>query len=115
MKDGAPFGLGGIWENWKQPSSGEWLRTFATVRSRSRDAAQVWYVASLRTHARLSQCLYRRFHARSDVLLAQRCRSERAKTMLVSLPAGAKDTSQAGVRYEGLRKHDLNQSANIRR
>jgi len=58
MKDGAPFGLGGIWENWKQPSSGEWLRTFATVRSRSRDAAQVWYVASLRTHARLSQCLY---------------------------------------------------------
>ncbi len=31
MKDGAPFGLGGIWENWKEPSSGEWLRTFAII------------------------------------------------------------------------------------
>jgi putative SOS response-associated peptidase YedK len=31
MKNGAPFGLAGIWENWKQPASGEWLRTFAIV------------------------------------------------------------------------------------
>jgi putative SOS response-associated peptidase YedK len=31
MKDGTPFGLAGIWENWKEPSSGEWLRTFAIV------------------------------------------------------------------------------------
>lgn len=23
MKDGAPFGLAGIWENWKEPASGE--------------------------------------------------------------------------------------------
>jgi putative SOS response-associated peptidase YedK len=23
MKDGRPFGLGGIWEKWKHPSSGE--------------------------------------------------------------------------------------------
>ena len=23
MKDGAPFGIAGIWENWKDPSSGE--------------------------------------------------------------------------------------------
>jgi putative SOS response-associated peptidase YedK len=29
MKDGYPFGLGGIWENWKDPTSGEWVRTFA--------------------------------------------------------------------------------------
>jgi putative SOS response-associated peptidase YedK len=29
MKDGYPFGLGGIWENWKEPISGEWIRTFA--------------------------------------------------------------------------------------
>jgi len=28
-KDGSPFGLGGIWENWKDPASGEWVRTFA--------------------------------------------------------------------------------------
>jgi SOS response associated peptidase (SRAP) len=27
MKDGAPFGIAGIWENWKDPSSGDWIRT----------------------------------------------------------------------------------------
>jgi putative SOS response-associated peptidase YedK len=31
MKDGAPFGIAGIWENWKDPSSGEWTRTFAVI------------------------------------------------------------------------------------
>jgi putative SOS response-associated peptidase YedK len=31
MKDGAPFGIAGIWENWKEPASGEWIRTFAVV------------------------------------------------------------------------------------
>ena len=24
MKDGRPFGIGGLWENWKKPASGEW-------------------------------------------------------------------------------------------
>ncbi len=31
MKDGAPFGLAGIWENWKDPASGEWGRTLAII------------------------------------------------------------------------------------
>ena len=31
MKDGSPFGLGGLWENWKEPASGEWFRTFAVI------------------------------------------------------------------------------------
>src|ERR1700756_2652096 len=31
MKDGAPFGIAGILENWKEPASGEWIRTFAIV------------------------------------------------------------------------------------
>ena len=31
MKDGSPFGLGGLWENWKDPASGEWVRTFAII------------------------------------------------------------------------------------
>src|SRR5438046_10762983 len=31
MKDGAPFGIAGLWENWKEPVSGEWIRTFAIV------------------------------------------------------------------------------------
>ncbi len=31
MKDGKPFGIGGLWENWKDPTSGEWIRTFAVI------------------------------------------------------------------------------------
>jgi putative SOS response-associated peptidase YedK len=31
MKDGCPFGLAGLWENWKNPSTGEWERTFAII------------------------------------------------------------------------------------
>jgi putative SOS response-associated peptidase YedK len=31
MRDGYPFGIGGLWENWKDPSSGEWIRTFAII------------------------------------------------------------------------------------
>jgi hypothetical protein len=31
MRDGAPFGIAGIWENWKEPASGEWIRTFAII------------------------------------------------------------------------------------
>jgi putative SOS response-associated peptidase YedK len=26
-----PFGIAGIWENWKDPRSGEWIRTFAII------------------------------------------------------------------------------------
>jgi putative SOS response-associated peptidase YedK len=31
MKDATPFGLAGIWENWQQPESREWIRTFAII------------------------------------------------------------------------------------
>lgn len=31
MQDGAPFGIGGLWENWKSPVSGEWVRTFCII------------------------------------------------------------------------------------
>ena len=31
MRDGSPFGLGGLLENWKDPASGEWIRTFAII------------------------------------------------------------------------------------
>ena len=30
MKDRSPFGIAGIWENWKNPA-GEWVRTFAIL------------------------------------------------------------------------------------
>ena len=35
MKDGAPFGLAGLWENWQDPASGAWLRTFCIVTTRA--------------------------------------------------------------------------------
>jgi putative SOS response-associated peptidase YedK len=31
MKDGSPFGLAGLWENWCDPTTGEWQRTFAVI------------------------------------------------------------------------------------
>src|ERR671938_575392 len=31
MKDGSAFGLAGLWENWRDPSTGEWVRTFAVL------------------------------------------------------------------------------------
>jgi len=31
MKDRAPFAIGGIWENWHHPQSGEWIRSFAII------------------------------------------------------------------------------------
>jgi hypothetical protein len=37
MKDGSPFGIAGIWENWKEPASGEWIRTFAIITTDSNE------------------------------------------------------------------------------
>jgi putative SOS response-associated peptidase YedK len=31
MADGEAFTLAGLWENWKDPSSGEWVRTFTII------------------------------------------------------------------------------------
>jgi putative SOS response-associated peptidase YedK len=31
MKDGKPFGIGGLWENWRDLGTGEWLGTFAVI------------------------------------------------------------------------------------
>ena len=31
MKDGSPFGLAGLWENWRNPKTREWERTFAII------------------------------------------------------------------------------------
>jgi putative SOS response-associated peptidase YedK len=30
MHDRSPFGLAGLWENWKDPNSGEWCGPFAS-------------------------------------------------------------------------------------
>jgi putative SOS response-associated peptidase YedK len=31
VKDGSPSGLAGLWENWRNPNTGEWERTFAII------------------------------------------------------------------------------------
>jgi putative SOS response-associated peptidase YedK len=31
MLDGSPLALAGIWENWRNPTTGEWERTFAII------------------------------------------------------------------------------------
>jgi putative SOS response-associated peptidase YedK len=31
MLDRQPFALAGLWENWKDPASGEWIRTFTII------------------------------------------------------------------------------------
>src|SRR4029450_3756848 len=43
MKDGTPFGLAGIWENWKEPATGEWIRTFAIITT----APRTWSPTSM--------------------------------------------------------------------
>jgi putative SOS response-associated peptidase YedK len=35
MADRTPFGLAGLWENWQDPASGEWLRTFCIITTRA--------------------------------------------------------------------------------
>ena len=35
MKEGTPFGIAGIWENWQEPASGEWIRTFVIITADS--------------------------------------------------------------------------------
>src|SRR6478672_1163879 len=37
MKDRSPFGIGGLWENWKEPATGEWIRTFAILTTPAND------------------------------------------------------------------------------
>ena len=37
MKNGEPFALAGIWENWKRPGSEEWVRTFAIITTNSNE------------------------------------------------------------------------------
>jgi putative SOS response-associated peptidase YedK len=42
MKDGSPFGLAGLWENWRNPNTGEWERSFVIITVPSNNlAAQI--------------------------------------------------------------------------
>ncbi len=37
MKDRSPFGIAGLWENWKDPATGEWTRTFGILTTPAND------------------------------------------------------------------------------
>lgn len=37
MKDGEPFALAAIWENWQHPGTDEWVRTFAVITTPAND------------------------------------------------------------------------------
>lgn len=37
MADRAPFTLAGLWENWKDPSTGEWVRTFCVLTTNANE------------------------------------------------------------------------------
>ena len=49
MKDGAPFGLAGLWENWKDPAADEWVRTFTIITVPSDDLRVVGFLAGVLT------------------------------------------------------------------
>lgn len=34
LRDRNPFALAGLWENWKDPATGEWLRTFTVLTTK---------------------------------------------------------------------------------
>jgi putative SOS response-associated peptidase YedK len=37
MKDGSPVGVAGLWENWQEPQSGKWIRTFVIITTDAND------------------------------------------------------------------------------
>ena len=37
MKDRSPFGIAALWENWKDPTTREWVRTFVVLTTPSND------------------------------------------------------------------------------
>jgi putative SOS response-associated peptidase YedK len=57
MKDGSPFGLAGLWENWKNPATREWVRTFTIITIPSNDLVS-------RIHDRMPAILDRRDYDR---------------------------------------------------
>jgi putative SOS response-associated peptidase YedK len=57
MKDGRPFTFAGLWENWKDPESGEWLRTCTIITGEPNE-------------------LVAQIHPRMPVILAENHKSE---------------------------------------
>jgi len=57
MKDRSPCGIAGLWENWKDPTSGEWVRTFAIITVPANELVGA-------IHDRMPAILHREYHDR---------------------------------------------------
>lgn len=57
MKDGSPFGLAGLWENWRNPKTGEWERTLVVITVPSNELVGVDLENSQRGAPRSSMLL----------------------------------------------------------
>src|SRR5215210_7086728 len=42
MQDRSPFGLAGLWENWKNPASGEWVRTSCIITTSANEPGRAY-------------------------------------------------------------------------
>jgi len=56
MKDGHPFTFAGLWENWKDPESGEWLRTCTIITGEPNELVT-------QIHPRMPVILHEEHHA----------------------------------------------------
>ena len=52
MQDRSPFGLAGLWENWKNPATGEWVRTFCIITTRQTSSSGAFTTACRRSSGR---------------------------------------------------------------
>jgi SOS response associated peptidase (SRAP) len=71
MKDSRPFGIGGLWENWKDLSSGEWIRTFAIITTDANELVAEIHDRAVDPRARRLRTLAeRRRPARLDAIIS---------------------------------------------
>jgi putative SOS response-associated peptidase YedK len=77
MKDRSPFGIASIWENWKEPATGDWIRTFAILTTAANElVAQI--------HDRMPAILkpehYERWLGQERDILSGQCIAERSRS-----------------------------------
>jgi putative SOS response-associated peptidase YedK len=81
MKDGRPFTFAGLWENWRDPESAEWLRTCTIITGEPNElVAQI--------HPRMPVILPEQHHAAwlgETVKLTKR----KLKSVVAPLPCGS--------------------------
>src|ERR1700720_2610276 len=92
MKDGSPFVFAGLWEGWKDPATGEWLRTCAIITGEPNQ-------------------FVREIHTRMPVILAEEhhdawLSGEAGKEILVPYPADQMKAWPIGARVNSPKNND---------